>query len=119
MFFKKKIIRRKAFDSLEIANQLLKLNEAFYLNCQGKSFCIIRTEEGIYALDDRCPHQGASLSNGYCEKNNIVCPWHHYSFDIKSGRQTSGGGDFVMTYKVDASEEGVFIEEEKTVFSIF
>jgi nitrite reductase/ring-hydroxylating ferredoxin subunit len=119
MFFKKKIIQRKAFDSLETAQDVLKLDEPFYLISEGKSFCFVRTLEGIFAFDDRCPHQGASLSGGYCLKGNIVCPWHHYAFDIKTGRQTSGGGDYVKTYKVITTEKGVFIEEEKTVFSFF
>lgn len=38
-------------------------------------------EEKYFALDDICPHKGASLSHGTIENNNIVCPYHAYEFN--------------------------------------
>lgn len=47
---------------------------------------IFRTNDGIFALDDRCPHAGASLARGYMADNVIHCRIHHWGFDIHSGR---------------------------------
>ena len=41
---------------------------------------------------------------------NIVCPVHHYRFNIKNGRNTSGEGYFLKTFRVQVREEGIFIE---------
>jgi nitrite reductase (NADH) small subunit/3-phenylpropionate/trans-cinnamate dioxygenase ferredoxin subunit len=38
-----------------------------------------------FALDDVCPHMGASLSAGYVEDGAVVCPWHAWRFCIKDG----------------------------------
>jgi len=38
-----------------------------------------------FAIDDFCPHQGASLAEGYVENHCVACPWHHWRFDIKDG----------------------------------
>ena len=38
------------------------------------------------AIDDLCPHQGASLSEGMLEGNSIVCPWHAWVFDVTTGQ---------------------------------
>ncbi len=43
-------------------------------------------DDGEYrVLDDACPHQGASLGEGSSFRGTVVCPWHSWSFDLKSG----------------------------------
>jgi nitrite reductase (NADH) small subunit/3-phenylpropionate/trans-cinnamate dioxygenase ferredoxin subunit len=41
----------------------------------------------LVAIDDRCPHQGASLARGYVLDGCIVCPWHGSRFDPETGRE--------------------------------
>src|SRR4051794_40304240 len=38
-----------------------------------------------YAIDDVCPHMGASLSGGYVEKGTVTCPWHAWRFRLHDG----------------------------------
>ena len=58
----------------------------------GASVAIFRTREGFRAVDDRCPHAGASLSEGTCREDVIVCPWHGFRFDARSGACLVGEG---------------------------
>jgi nitrite reductase (NADH) small subunit len=58
----------------------------------GRSFCVkgkmiaIFFVKGEYsAINDLCPHMGASLAAGYVEDNGVICPWHAWRFCIKSG----------------------------------
>ena len=40
----------------------------------------------FYALDNTCPHQGGPLGEGYLEANGVIsCPWHGWTFDLKTG----------------------------------
>ncbi|HEY6166657.1 MAG TPA: Rieske 2Fe-2S domain-containing protein [Verrucomicrobiae bacterium] len=39
----------------------------------------------VYALDDRCPHKGGPLAQGFCENGQVSCPLHGWTFDIKTG----------------------------------
>ena len=119
MLFKKKTTWYKVFDAEFIAEHELKINVPVSVEAGGKTICIVRLSEGYYAVNDICPHQGASLSGGYCSEGHIVCPWHHYSFNLKNGRQYGGGGDYVMTYPVEIREDGIYVGLEKTVFSLF
>lgn len=41
-----------------------------------------------YATDDLCTHGEASLSEGVIEGDQIVCPFHGGTFDIRSGEAT-------------------------------
>ncbi len=38
-----------------------------------------------YALDDVCPHRGASLSEGDLEGGEVICPWHGARFELGTG----------------------------------
>jgi nitrite reductase (NADH) small subunit/3-phenylpropionate/trans-cinnamate dioxygenase ferredoxin subunit len=37
------------------------------------------------AIDDCCPHMGASLSGGYVENGVVTCPWHAWRFRLSDG----------------------------------
>ena len=77
---------------------------------KGEKICVTRTNKGFYAVQDKCPHNGASLSKGYCSNNNeIICPLHRYLSDLQSGKATSGGAFALKTYPIEIKNDGVFI----------
>ena len=42
--------------------------------------------DGEYsAINDFCPHMGASLAEGHVEDGAVMCPWHAWSFSIEDG----------------------------------
>ncbi|MCE0447160.1 bifunctional 3-phenylpropionate/cinnamic acid dioxygenase ferredoxin subunit [Streptomyces tricolor] len=50
---------------------------------------VFRTEDGeLYAIDDTCTHQDASLSEGWLEGCLVECPLHAASFDLRTGEPT-------------------------------
>jgi nitrite reductase/ring-hydroxylating ferredoxin subunit len=38
----------------------------------------VRTGEGVFALDNRCPHEGYGLTQGNLEGNTLTCAWHNW-----------------------------------------
>ncbi|WP_042364843.1 bifunctional 3-phenylpropionate/cinnamic acid dioxygenase ferredoxin subunit [Streptacidiphilus neutrinimicus] len=42
----------------------------------------------LYAVDDTCTHQDASLADGWLEGCLVECPLHASSFDLRTGRPT-------------------------------
>jgi nitrite reductase/ring-hydroxylating ferredoxin subunit len=47
--------------------------------------CLIRSGDSVFAIDDRCPHAGASLSRGYLEGDVLRCRIHHWGFRVSDG----------------------------------
>ncbi|MFD9005757.1 bifunctional 3-phenylpropionate/cinnamic acid dioxygenase ferredoxin subunit [Streptomyces sp. NPDC059582] len=48
---------------------------------------VFRTDDGeLYAIDDTCTHQDASLSEGWLEGCLVECPLHAASFDLRTGQ---------------------------------
>lgn len=102
--------RIKIFENKTQAEEEIPLGKARSMMVKGKKICVSRTSEGIFAVDDRCPHNGASLSQGYCnEKNEIICPMHRYPFDLKSGKATSGLAMNLNTYPIEISDDGYYV----------
>ncbi len=52
----------------------------------GNKIIAVFADNGRYfAIDDVCPHMGASLSDGYVEKGTVTCPWHAWRFRLADG----------------------------------
>lgn len=53
---------------------------------KGHVIALFRHGGAIYAIENTCPHQGGPLGEGYLEANGVVsCPWHGWTFDLKTG----------------------------------
>ncbi len=50
-----------------------------------KDVAVFRTEEGIFAVENDCPHAYAPLSGGSVEKCVVECPLHGWTFNLKDG----------------------------------
>jgi len=46
---------------------------------------LARVNGNFYAVGATCPHYGAPLAEGALCGERIICPWHHASFDVKTG----------------------------------
>lgn len=58
--------------------------------------------DGRYvAVDDRCPHQGASLARGFLDGNDIVCGWHGMRYDADSGEEIVLGRLCIQIHRVE------------------
>ncbi len=55
----------------------------------GRWVLVTRLAGALFALDDQCQHAGCLLSGGWLEASEVVCPCHEYSYDVRSGRNTT------------------------------
>ena len=58
---------------------------------KGKTLMLAKINDAYYAIDNKCPHMGGSLSDGKLVGSNIVCPRHGSVFDVKTGKAVHGG----------------------------
>jgi toluene monooxygenase system ferredoxin subunit len=52
----------------------------------GRRVLLLRTERGVHAYEDRCPHLGYPLSRGTFEGDTLTCSAHEFRFDADSGQ---------------------------------
>ena len=71
----------------------------------GHRICLVRTSEGVFALDQACPHEGYGLTTGELDGDLITCAWHNWKFRVTDGACVLGEED-VRTYPVDVADDG-------------
>ena len=48
---------------------------------------VFHTDDGeVFAIDDTCTHQDASLADGWLEGCEVECPLHSSRFDLRTGQ---------------------------------
>ncbi|MFB7473721.1 MULTISPECIES: non-heme iron oxygenase ferredoxin subunit [Kitasatospora] len=56
------------------------------VDLNGVPVAVVRTDEGVFAINDICSHANVSLSEGEVEDCMIECWLHGSSFDLRSGK---------------------------------
>ena len=65
----------------------------------GEALAIYHVGSRFLACADRCPHAGATLSDGELEQGVITCPRHGSQFDVSTGQRLRGPADTdIATY---------------------
>jgi nitrite reductase/ring-hydroxylating ferredoxin subunit len=70
---------------------------------------LCRIEGEVHALDGICPHRGASLAQGQCIRNAVVCPWHDWAFDLVTGKGITNPYSSLKKYPVFIKEGNILI----------
>lgn len=77
---------------------------------QRLQIAVYQTAKGLYAIDNRCPHEGYPLAEGTVDDNCVItCNWHNWKFRLADG-DCILGGDHVRAYQVRQEGEQILID---------
>lgn len=79
----------------------------------GRMVAVFRKGEEWYAIDDLCPHMGASLAEGHVEEHTVTCPWHAWRFCIKDGTWEDNPRTKVDCFEVKIEGDEVLVREKE------
>jgi nitrite reductase (NADH) small subunit len=75
-----------------------------------QSVAVYHTAQGFFATDNICPHRGGPLAEGDLIGNEIVCPWHLWSFDLGTGVCPGNAEVSVATHEVRIDGERILVK---------
>ena len=91
----------------------LPLGEAVRIVGPHAPIAVFNADGVLYAIDDTCTHQDASLSEGWLEGCFVECPLHAASFDLRTGEPTCLPAKRpVKTYPVFVNDGEVYVDVE-------
>jgi nitrite reductase/ring-hydroxylating ferredoxin subunit/uncharacterized membrane protein len=68
----------------------VKESEPLLVKTADVEIVLVRERGSLYALLERCAHQGGPLHEGRLEDGCIVCPWHSSRYRLSDGAALSG-----------------------------
>ena len=66
-------------------SELPSADQVQEFSANGRPLCVANVNGSIAVLDGICPHQGGPLGEGSIEDGRVVCPWHGFAFDVRTG----------------------------------
>jgi nitrite reductase/ring-hydroxylating ferredoxin subunit len=99
----------KVADAGEIENGKGKIVRA-----GGTTLAIFRIGDEFFALDNFCLHRGGPLGEGELDGYNLTCPWHGWTYDVRTGSFEIIPPLKVRTFPVKREGETILVELDGT-----
>lgn len=84
--------------------------EAKVVTVNKKDVAVFNDGGTFFAIDDCCPHAGASLAGGFVEDGTVTCPWHAWRFRLVDGAWADNPKVKTGCYKVKIVGGDLFVE---------
>jgi nitrite reductase/ring-hydroxylating ferredoxin subunit len=82
-----------------------------YVEVEGLPIALANLNGTIYAFGDSCRHEGGPLSAGVLIDDTVTCPWHGWTYNIRTGKSiVPPVGLRIPTYPVSIENDEVYLE---------
>jgi nitrite reductase (NADH) small subunit len=79
---------------------------------EGIAVCLANVNGELSALDNWCPHRRGPLGAGWIDGESVVCPWHSWTFNLKTGIAEYPVHDRVTVFPVRVESGDILIQIE-------
>jgi nitrite reductase/ring-hydroxylating ferredoxin subunit len=98
------------FTKLAAPAELPAADEVKEFPCGSQTICVANVN-GVYsAMDNVCLHQGGPLGEGTIENGKVVCPWHGWAYDPKTGAVEQDPKAKIAVYALKVENGDVLVE---------
>jgi nitrite reductase (NADH) small subunit len=63
----------------------------------------------VIATSGKCPHAGGPIQCGDIEGSKLTCPWHGWTFDLRSGACTDDPTQILPIYPVKVDDDNILV----------
>ncbi len=75
----------------------------------GAEVALFNVGGAFFATANSCVHRGGPLGEGMCEGETVVCPWHGWEYEIKTGKCLTNPSAQIATYPVKVEDGDVLV----------
>ena len=76
----------------------------------GDTLAVFNVDGEFFAIDNRCVHRGGPLGEGPLAGHVVMCPWHAWRFDVRTGANVNNPAVKVACFPVAVERGEVFVE---------
>jgi nitrite reductase/ring-hydroxylating ferredoxin subunit len=98
-----RLVRAASLEELRATGRLV-------VHLDRHTICLFAEGEGVYAVDNRCPHMGFPLHRGTVCDGILTCHWHHARFDLATGGTFDQFADELRRFPVAVDGDDVLVD---------
>jgi len=88
----------------------IPVGEGRVVEAEGRTLALFNVDGAFYALDNACSHRGGPLGEGDLDGTVVVCPWHAWRWDVKTGANANNPAVTMPCFPVSVDGGRVFVE---------
>ncbi len=77
---------------------------------EGRQLCVARNKGKLFAISNVCPHRGGPMAEGMLEDGKVLCPWHAWAFDLKTGALDHDPAQTIAIYPLQEQDGEVLVD---------
>jgi nitrite reductase/ring-hydroxylating ferredoxin subunit len=91
--------------------EAIAVGQGMLVESGGLTVAVFKGGDGrFYACGAICPHEDGPLAEGWLEGDAVVCPWHGFDFDLRTGRCHVTEGLSIPVYPTRVTEGAVEVD---------
>jgi nitrite reductase (NADH) small subunit len=91
-------------------SELPAVGEAKEFLLDEKVICIANVGGEYSAMDNVCLHHGGPMGQGIVEQGKVICPWHGWQYDPKTGELGHNSNVRIPVYPLKIDGEDVLVD---------
>ena len=88
----------------------IKSGSGKVVEVNGNEVAVLNDNGKFFAIENNCAHMQGPLGEGSCENEKVTCPWHGWSYDLKTGKNTFNENVKLKIYEVKIQGNDVLIK---------
>ena len=84
-------------------------NSIAHIVLHDKPMALCNLDGQFYAVNAACPHMGGPLASRRLNGRVIACPWHSWTFDVRTGLPDHPGGHSISAYEVRVEGQDILV----------
>jgi nitrite reductase (NADH) small subunit len=99
-----------AYIKIATETELPAPGEAKEFEIAGKTICVANVNGTVTAIENVCLHMGGPLGQGYVDGEKIVCPWHGWEYNAKTGELFDDAKSKLDVYPIKVENGEVLVD---------
>ena len=88
----------------------IPVGESRVVDAGPDTLAVFNVDGQFFALDNRCVHRGGPLGEGPLDGHVVMCPWHAWRFDVRTGANVNNPAVKVACAPVTVEDDAVYVD---------
>jgi nitrite reductase/ring-hydroxylating ferredoxin subunit len=76
----------------------------------GRAIAVFKVDGHFHAIDNECPHRGGPLGEGELSGPIVLCPWHAWRWDVRTGANVNNPAVTIDCFAVTVEDGALLVD---------